>query len=96
MHQWGSQDPSRKLLWVEGLTFAGWGCSECDWVFKSAGWPDGRSFAEMKEKFQAQLSKQFDAHVCSQHARTKNAKLPPQHPNQVPLHASPARRKGRA
>jgi hypothetical protein len=65
MHQGGKQSPSRELVWVEGSDFAGWGCSECDWVFHSTEWPEGRSLEEIKQNFQTLLTREFESHVCT-------------------------------
>jgi rubredoxin len=55
----GPESSSRKLVWVEGQSFEGWGCSECAWVFNPSGPPTGKSLDEMKLNFQAQLSEEF-------------------------------------
>ena len=28
---------ARKLVWIENQNFEGFGCSECQWVFKTTG-----------------------------------------------------------
>ena len=62
---------SRKLVWVQGESFAGWGCSECAWLFNSSGPPSGKSLDEMKRNFQAQLSEEFTSHGCAEHHQVK-------------------------
>jgi hypothetical protein len=62
---------SRKLVWVEGTSFAGWGCAECAWLFNSSGPPSGKSLDEMKRNFLAQLSEEFTSHACAEHHRVK-------------------------
>jgi hypothetical protein len=67
----GKQSTSRKLVWVEGQTFAGWGCDECAWLFNFSGPLSAKSLDEMKRTFQAQLSEEFMVHVCAEHPRDK-------------------------
>jgi rubredoxin len=69
----GQESSSRKLVWVEGLRVAGWGCSECAWVFNPSGPPIGRSLDEITRKIQAQLSQEFAAHDCAEFPRAKGA-----------------------
>jgi hypothetical protein len=59
----------RKLLWTESLSFQGWACSECAWVFNSS-WPlVGKSIEEMKTSFVQERDKEFASHVCAEHPR---------------------------
>jgi hypothetical protein len=53
---------SRKVVWVEGESFEGWGCSECTWVFNPSGPPVGESLDEMTQNLRAQLSEEFASH----------------------------------
>jgi hypothetical protein len=71
----GPESSSRKLVWVEGQGVAGWGCSECAWVFTLPDLPAGRSLDEMKRNFQMQLSQEFASHACATRPRVKGAKL---------------------
>jgi hypothetical protein len=64
---------SRKLVWIELKRFRGFGCSECGWRFKSSGAPEGKSFDEMMRNFELQRDKEFDSHVCADHAAHKNS-----------------------
>jgi hypothetical protein len=73
MHHRAQEDSSRKLVWVEGLSSVGWGCSECAWVFKSSAWPAGKSLDEITRNFKAQLSEEFASHACAEHPRLKGA-----------------------
>jgi hypothetical protein len=73
MHQRGKENPSRKLGWVEGRDFAGWGCSDCAWVFRTKEWPKGHSLIEVKHNFQKQLSQEFESHACSKYERSKGS-----------------------
>jgi hypothetical protein len=63
----------RKLLWIEESRFQGSGCSECAWVFNPPEPPAGHSLAEMKEGYERRRNKEFAAHVCAEHPRSKNA-----------------------
>jgi hypothetical protein len=54
------------LIWVGGLSFGGWGCSQCNWVFDPAGQPIGKSFDEIKQNFQSQLTGEFASHRCAE------------------------------
>jgi hypothetical protein len=67
----GQESLSRKLVWVEGQSFEGWGCSECAWLFNFSGPLSGKSLGEMKRTFQAQLSEEFTTHACAEYPRTK-------------------------
>jgi hypothetical protein len=64
----------RQLVWIEEQRFEGWGCSECAWVFNSTGSPIGDSFDEMKQIYEQQRDKDFAAHVCAEHPKSKNIK----------------------
>ena len=65
----------RTLIWIEGSRFRGSGCSECAWVFSPSGPPTGDSLAEMMEKYEQRRDKEFAAHVCAEHPRSKNANV---------------------
>ena len=67
----GQESSSCKVTWIEGPDFAGWGCSECTWVFHPSGPPIGTTLEEMKRNFQMQLSEQFASHDCAKHLRVK-------------------------
>jgi hypothetical protein len=62
----------RTQIWIEGPRFQGSGCSECAWVFKPSGPPTGNSLAEMMDIYERQRDKEFAAHVCAEHPRSKN------------------------
>jgi hypothetical protein len=64
----------RKLVWVEEERFQGWGCSECAWLFNPSGAPSGNSLDEMMENYERRREKDFAAHVCTEHPRTKKTK----------------------
>jgi hypothetical protein len=63
---------SRKLVWIELKSFRGFGCSECGWRFKPSGAPEGKSFDEMMRNFELRRDKEFESHVCADHAVHKN------------------------
>jgi hypothetical protein len=71
----GKESASRRLVWVEGHSFAGWGCSECAWLFNFSGPLSGKSLDEMKRTFQVQLSEEFTSHACAEHPRTKHGEV---------------------
>jgi hypothetical protein len=64
----------RKLVWIEKQSFHGFGCSECNWVFKPSDALVRESLDEMKHKYEAQRDKEFVAHVCVKHRRTTSPK----------------------
>ena len=59
----------RKLVWIEGQAFEGFGCSECSWVFEPPGALVGKSLDEVKQKYEVQRDKEFAAHVCVKPSR---------------------------
>jgi hypothetical protein len=63
----------RTLIWIESSRFRGSGCSECAWMFSPSGLPAGDSLAEMLEKYKQRRDKEFAAHVCAEHPRSKSA-----------------------
>ena len=67
----GKESESRRLVWVEGQNFRGWGCSECAWLFNFSGSLSGKSLGEMKRTFQVQLSEEFRSHFCAEYPRAK-------------------------
>ena len=64
----------RKLVWVERQSFYGWACSECVWVFDTAGPPVGESVDEMTSHYEQRRDNEFTSHVCSEHPKTKKPK----------------------
>ena len=60
---------SRKMVWIDGERFRGFGCSECGWRFKPSQTPTGKSFAEMLRNFELQRDKEFSSHVCGDHSK---------------------------
>ena len=63
---------SRELVWIKQQRFAGWGCSECAWVFNPPGALAGKTFDELMQNFALQRDKEFTSHVCSNHPRAKS------------------------
>jgi hypothetical protein len=64
----------RKLVWIENKNFQGFGCSECNWMFRPSHALVGESLDEMKEKYEAQRDKEFAAHDCVKHPRATRLK----------------------
>ncbi|MGB7436399.1 MAG: hypothetical protein WBR26_05905 [Candidatus Acidiferrum sp.] len=60
---------ARKLVWIESQNFEGFGCSECQWLFKPSSPLIGKSLDEMKQAYEAERDKQFVAHVCAKFPR---------------------------
>jgi hypothetical protein len=71
----GSESSSGRLVWVEGQSVDGRGCSECAWVFNPSGPAIGKSLDEMKRNFQMQFSEEFAPTLCAKHPLVKGAKL---------------------
>ena len=65
---------ARKLVWIETKNFEGFGCSECQWVFKSTSPFVGRALDKMKEAYEAERDKEFAAHVCAQYSQSARSK----------------------
>lgn len=65
----------RKLVWVERQDFYGWGCTECAWVFNTAGPPVGESIEEMKSHYEQRRDREFTSHVCVEHPKAKKPKI---------------------
>jgi len=59
----------RKLVWIENQSFQGFGCSECNWVFRPSNALGGESLDEMKQKYEALRGIEFAAHACVKHPR---------------------------
>jgi hypothetical protein len=73
----GRESSPRKLVWVEGRGVAGWGCSECAWVFNPSGPLTGKTtLGEMAQNLEVQLCEEFASHDCPKHPRVKGAKSP--------------------
>ena len=63
----------RTLVWIDEPRFAGWGCSECAWVFNPSGPPSGDSLEDMTRQYVWQRTHDFAAHVCAEHRRSKDS-----------------------
>jgi hypothetical protein len=59
-----------KLVWIENPSFQGFGCSECQWMFKSISPFVGSALDKMKEAYKAERDKEFAAHICAKFPRT--------------------------
>jgi hypothetical protein len=64
----------RKLVWIANQNFQGFGCSECDWMFKTSSALVGESLDEMKRKYEAQRDEDFAAHGLCQAPKSHEAK----------------------
>jgi hypothetical protein len=64
----------RKLIRIANQNFQGFGCSECDWMFKTSSALVGESLDEMKRNYEAQRDKEFAAHLCVKHPRGTSPK----------------------
>ena len=73
MHHKGQEDSFRKLVWVEGQKVAGWGCSNCVWVFRPSNLPIGNTLDELAAHAQRQLDSEFSSHNCAEHTRREAA-----------------------
>jgi hypothetical protein len=60
----------RKLVWIESQHFLGFGCSQCNWVFKPSGVLVGESLDKMKMDYEAQREKTFAARICAEHPKS--------------------------
>lgn len=54
----------RKLVWIKRSNFEGFGCSECEWMFKSTGALVSKTVDQMKRAYEAERGKEFAAHDC--------------------------------
>ena len=65
---------SRQMVWIKTSRIVAWGCSECAWVFNTAGPPVGESIDEMKSHYEQRRDKEFTSHVCAEHPKAKSPK----------------------
>jgi hypothetical protein len=73
MHHKGKENLSRKLVWVEVPGVAGWGCSECNWVFNPTVPRTTKTLDELVRNLHVQLSEEFASHVCTDYPRLRKA-----------------------
>ena len=73
MHYGGKEGSTRKLVWIEEQRIAGWGCSNCAWLFHPSNLPIGNSLDDLTAYAQRQLDNQFASHSCAEHPRRKAA-----------------------
>jgi hypothetical protein len=64
----------RRLEWIKGQNFQGFGCSDCNWKFSPSDALSGDSLDEMKRKYEAERDKAFAAHTCVKHTSPTNRK----------------------
>jgi hypothetical protein len=55
----------RKLIWIGKAGGAGWGCSQCAWVFQVPSVPAGKSLDEILQTLELQMNDAFAHHVCA-------------------------------
>jgi len=65
----------RQLVWIENQHFQGYGCSQCNWVFRPSDELVANTLEEMKRKYEAQRDKEFVANVCVKPGRVTNPKI---------------------
>ena len=73
MEYGAKESSSRKLVWVEDQKVAGWGCSNCAWVFQPSNLPFGNTLDEMTAHAQRQLDNEFASHNCAAYPRREAA-----------------------
>jgi hypothetical protein len=62
----------RKLTWIEKHGLAGWGCSECAWLFQVPSVPAGQSPEEVLRMIEElQRNREFASHVCTHYPKNK-------------------------
>jgi hypothetical protein len=61
----------RRMVLARSLLTESWGCSDCAWVFKATGPPEGNSIEEMKENYQKHRDQDFRIHICAKYPRQK-------------------------
>jgi hypothetical protein len=77
---WHDRKEQSKKAWMRQMVYISteraktWGCSECAWTFNPSGAPRGNSLEEMKQNYEHQRDKEYALHVCTEHARNKNAR----------------------
>ena len=64
----------RKRIWIENRNFLGFAYFECNWIFKPSDTLGTESLDEMKRKFEAQLDKEFAAHVGAEAPKRPSSK----------------------
>jgi len=64
----------RELVWVKYPKFEGFGCSKCQWIFRTTGAPVGETLDQMKQSYEADRDKEFAAHNCSKFPRANRLK----------------------
>jgi hypothetical protein len=57
----------RGLIHISKAQFVGWGCSECDWIFKPAEsiFDVQGEVDAWKAEFERQRDRDFKAHICT-------------------------------
>ena len=78
-----------ELVWVQRERFMGWACSECAWKFNLSGMPAGNTLAEIKRNYERERDKEFESHVCAEHAKSSKS-APGDEPRKPPKKPRPS------
>jgi hypothetical protein len=63
---------SREMVWIEQKRFAGWGCSQCAWLFNpSDDLPGGSSLEGLMRSFELRRNQEFELHACTDHPKPR-------------------------
>jgi hypothetical protein len=62
----------RKLIWIGKPGGAGWGCSQCAWLFQTPNVPAGKSLEEILQVLESQRDSEFALHVCSKYPKSES------------------------
>jgi len=62
----------RKLIWIGKAGGAGWGCSQCAWVFQVPSVPAGKSLDEILQTLELQIDSEFTLHVCPKYPKSES------------------------
>jgi hypothetical protein len=63
---------NREMIWIEQKRFAGWGCSQCAWVFNpSKELPGGSTLEKLMRSFELQRNREFALHACAVHPKPR-------------------------
>jgi hypothetical protein len=60
------------MIWIEKPGLAGWGCSQCAWVFQAPDVPAGKSLEEILRLIELQRDREFASHICAYHPQSKD------------------------
>jgi hypothetical protein len=67
---------ARNLIFVKKPNFEGFGCSECNWVYKPMSTAlAGESLEDLMKKYERERDNEFAAHGCHKGAKTASLKI---------------------